>query len=124
VLAVSFQGLGLLMLGLTSNHWQAIAAIGFIGIATAVVSTIGPSVFQTVIPAEVMGRVSSITIIVAQGAVPLAQAMGGWFLEIAGPNTLFIVAGMVEILTGILALMAPAVYLYNKHKEKHATEAG
>jgi MFS transporter, DHA3 family, macrolide efflux protein len=122
MLAISCQGLGLLLLGLTTNYWQAIAAIGFIGIATAVVSTIGPSIFQKTIPEEVMGRVSSINMIVAQGAVPLAQAAGGWFLDTTGPNTLFITAGIVETLTGLVALMLPAVYLYNKREKSHTKE--
>lgn len=52
-----------------------------------------------------MGRVSSIMMIVAQGVVPIAQGAGGWFLEKTGPNTLFLVAGTVEIVTGFIALL-------------------
>ena len=122
MLAISCQGLGLLLLGLTANYWQAIVAIGFIGIASALVSTIVPSVYQVTIPAEVMGRVSSIMLIVAQGAVPLAQATGGWILDIVGPTMLFIGAGMIEMIVGLVALMTPAVYFYNKKRRSKTSK--
>ncbi|WP_088011556.1 MFS transporter [Gottfriedia acidiceleris] len=119
MIAVSAQGVGLLLLGFTSNVWQAMIAIGFIGIATALVSTFIPSVFQKVIPMEVMGRVSSVNMMVAQGVVPLAQAFGGWVIDISSPNILFIAAGLVEMLTGLIALMLPtSVVLYEGNKKQ------
>ncbi|PEJ57164.1 hypothetical protein CN692_13505 [Bacillus sp. AFS002410] len=119
MIAVSLQGLGLLLLGFATNVWEAIIIMGLIGIASALVSTIVPSVFQKVIPVEVMGRVSSVNMIVAQGIVPIAQALGGWFIEVSSPSALFITAGLVETLTGIIALMIPTAVVLNNRNKKH-----
>ncbi|MFC4560181.1 MFS transporter [Virgibacillus kekensis] len=119
MMAVLFlQGLIILLIGFTQNHWQVAILIGLIGASGAVLGILEQSISQTIIPQHLMGRVYSIILVVAQGVTPLAQACSGWLIDRIGVHKIFLLGGPIEVIAAGIALFIPVVMYYEKQAPK------
>ncbi|MBO8155709.1 MAG: MFS transporter [Bacillaceae bacterium] len=113
VFLVTFlQASGIMLISLTGNHWQAVLFIAWIGAMGALLSSIGPGVYQRIVPPHMMGRVASFMIIVAQGAAPVSQAISGWFIDWWGVHSIFFIFGIVAMTAALISSFIPAVRNY------------
>lgn len=95
--------------GLMTSLWQAFV----IGFGTAALFEVGQIIWitllQTLVPRELLGRVSSLDWLVSIGLVPLSFALTGPVAGLLGPGPTMIAAGLVgSLLMGVL-LFVPGV---------------
>ena len=95
--------------GLMTSLWQAF----LIGLGTAALFEVGQIIWvtllQTLVPRELLGRVSSLDWLVSTGLVPLSFALTGPVSALLGPGPTMIVAGLLgSVLMGVL-LFVPGV---------------
>lgn len=95
--------------GLMTSLWQAF----IIGLGTAALFEVGQIIWvtllQTLVPRELLGRVSSLDWLVSTGLVPLSFALTGPVAALLGPGPTMIVAGLLgSVLMGVL-LFVPGV---------------
>lgn len=95
--------------GLMTSLWQAF----LIGLGTAALFEVGQIIWitllQTLVPRELLGRVSSLDWLVSTGLVPLSFALTGPVAALLGPGPTMIVAGLLgSVLMGVL-LFVPGV---------------
>ena len=95
--------------GLMTSLWQAV----IIGFGTAALFEVGQIIWitllQTLVPRELLGRVSSLDWLVSTGLVPLSFALTGPVSALLGPGPTMIVAGLLgSVLMGVL-LFVPGV---------------
>lgn len=95
--------------GLMTSLWQAF----LIGLGTAALFEVGQIIWitllQTLVPRELLGRVSSLDWLVSTGLVPLSFALTGPVAALLGPGPTMIVAGLLgSVLMGVL-LFIPGV---------------
>lgn len=114
IAAFSLQGIAIALVGLATNQWQVAALLALVGVASTSIQVIAPSVYQSIIPSELMGRVSSVTALVAMGSTPLAQAAAGWLLDRTSPQAIFIGGGVLEAVAAGVILCLPVVRLWRK----------
>lgn len=112
LIACFAEGLVLVTLGLAGQLWLALVLIALIGITDAAINVIAPSVNQSVIPPELMGRVISVMILLMSGSVPIAQAAGGYLVETFGVQGVFLWNGALEMLIAGVAFFLPAIRNY------------
>jgi DHA3 family tetracycline resistance protein-like MFS transporter len=95
--------------GLMTSLWQAL----IIGFGTAALFEVGQIIWitllQTLVPRELLGRVSSLDWLVSTGLVPVSFALTGPVAALLGPGPTMIAAGVVgSLLMGVL-LFVPGV---------------
>ncbi|HTI29123.1 MAG TPA: MFS transporter [Methylomirabilota bacterium] len=95
--------------GLMTSLWQAF----IIGFGTAALFEVGQIIWttlmQTLVPRELLGRVSSLDWLVSTGLVPVSFALTGPVAALLGPGPTMIVAGLLgSVLMGVL-LFVPGV---------------
>jgi DHA3 family tetracycline resistance protein-like MFS transporter len=95
--------------GLMTSLWQAFV----IGLGTAALFEVGQIIWitllQTLVPRELLGRVSSLDWLVSTGLVPVSFALTGPVAAWLGPGPTMIAAGLVgSVLMGVL-LFVPGV---------------
>jgi hypothetical protein len=106
--------------GLMTSLWQAL----IIGFVTAALFEVGQIIWitllQTLVPRELLGRVSSLDWLVSTGLVPVSFALTGPVAALLGPGPTMIAAGLVgSVLMGAL-LFVPGV----RDPERGMTAAG
>jgi DHA3 family tetracycline resistance protein-like MFS transporter len=106
--------------GLMTSLWQAF----LIGFVTAALFQVGQIIWvtmlQTLVPRELLGRVSSLDWLMSTGLVPVSFALTGPVAAVLGPGPTMIVAGLVgSFFMGIL-LFVPGV----RDPERMALEPG
>jgi DHA3 family tetracycline resistance protein-like MFS transporter len=95
--------------GLMTSLWQAF----LIGLGTAALFEVGQIIWitllQTLVPRELLGRVSSLDWLVSTGLVPVSFALTGPVAALLGPGPTMVAAGLVgSVLMGAL-LFFPGV---------------
>jgi DHA3 family tetracycline resistance protein-like MFS transporter len=95
--------------GLMTSLWQAF----IVGLGTAALFEFGQIIWttllQTLVPRELLGRVSSLDWLVSTGLVPLSFALTGPVAALLGAQATMIAAGLVgAVLMGVL-LFVPGV---------------
>jgi Transmembrane secretion effector len=95
--------------GLMTSLWQAFV-IGFIVAALFELGQIiWITMLQTLVPRELLGRVSSLDWLVSTGLVPLSFALTGPVAALLGPQRTMIAAGLVGSLLMGMLLFVPGV---------------
>ncbi|WP_421378358.1 MFS transporter [Bacillus salacetis] len=112
------QGIMILTIGFTQNHWQVAFLVALIGAAGATLGVLEQSISQTIIPQHMMGRVYSIILIVAQGMTPVAQAVNGWLIDAVGVHQIYFYGGILGMLSGLIGFFLPAVVKYGTAAER------
>lgn len=68
---------GLLLLAVTQSTWLALAAFAGIGALSSLINVAVITAFQSVVAADIRGRVMALVIAVSTAAVPLGMGIGG-----------------------------------------------
>lgn len=95
------------------NQWIIILLLAISGLTSTAIQVFTSSVNQTIIPAELMGRVFSVMALVSMGSTPFAQAMAGWAIDLYSAQTIFLIGGSLEIVVALLAFLVPQIKYYD-----------
>ncbi|MEI5906319.1 MFS transporter [Bacillus spongiae] len=122
MMAVLFaQGMFILFIGYTQNHWQVALLIGLIGGAGATLGILEQSISQSIIPQHLIGRVYSVILVVAQGITPLAQALSGWLIDVIGVHQIYLIGGPIQVVAAGIAFFLPVIVYYDQKPFKQTT---
>ncbi len=112
--ATGLEGVLFLALGMTHHFSLLFTVLCGVGMLEVAVNTIAPSVNQQIIPPAMFGRVISLTIVLMDGAIPLARAASGWSIAHLGLWHVLQGAGVLQVLASAIAFMLPTVRLYSE----------
>jgi MFS transporter, DHA3 family, tetracycline resistance protein len=104
--------LAAIMLGLYGFHlplWVLIIAALINGIALQGGSLAWTHLLQEKVPNEQLGRVSSIDQLGSTSLMPIGMFVAGWATGLIGPSPVFLIGGALTALTGLLAILHPAI---------------
>jgi MFS family permease len=113
VVAVAVWGVGIALLGLTSELWLGAACLLVAGAADSVSAVCRSTILQTATPDHMRGRMSAIFTLVVAGGPRLGDLESGTVAAAAGTQ-LSVVSGGVVCILGIVPVMAafPAFWRY------------
>jgi MFS family permease len=98
------EALGLLAVGLAPDAWAAGAGEVVVGLGIGTTTVLGPSLRQSIVPDELMGRVTAAARMIGLSAGPLGAVFGGWLAHVAGLRAPFVVgAGILAAMTLVAA---------------------
>jgi DHA3 family macrolide efflux protein-like MFS transporter len=117
VLAFLVQGLAFSLVGLAGGTWQVALLLAIVGIAATTVMVNFNSIVQSLVPPDLIGRVSSVSALISMGSTPIAQATAGWLMDQLGPRLLYIGGGLLEVVAALVALTRPAIRNYEKEAQ-------
>jgi predicted MFS family arabinose efflux permease len=100
------ESLALLGFGVSPNAVVAGALLAVLGAAMSATMVLAATVRQSVVPAELIGRVTSVTRLLAVSAAPLGALLGGWLATTAGLRAPFLAgAGLLLLMTVVTATL-------------------
>lgn len=102
-------GLGCLplaMIGFASALWVMVGAAFVCGLAFEAATVIWGTLLQRRVPAELLGRVSSLDFFVSMAFMPISMALAGPAAEAIGMRATFLVAGIAPTLLAVVAVLA------------------
>ncbi|MTI94393.1 MAG: MFS transporter [Firmicutes bacterium] len=100
-------GLILALIGLVTNLWVAIILNSIYGFTMIIFNIHNNTIYQKRVPADLMGRVFAVRILLAQLGMPVGGFVGGVVAEFWGLPLLFIIAGGMVALVALIALVSP-----------------
>ena len=111
LLALALNGAGLAVIGLVpaDAYPLAVGAMFFAWFMNPIANGALVAVLQTIVPAEMQGRVFTLLHSAAAAMVPLGLAIAGPLAEVLSVQTWFLVAGVTIAVMGIAALFVPAI---------------
>lgn len=104
VIAATALAGGLLLAGVTSSVAASCIGLAFFGAGVSVWSVITVSLRQRIVPAELLGRVTSSYRVVGLSAMPAGAAVGGLLAKSFGLHAPYLVGGIVLGACTLLAL--------------------
>jgi MFS family permease len=100
------EGLAILGLAAAPNPYVAGLALAVCGAGMGATMVLAPSLRQAIVPAHLMGRVTSTSRMLAMCAAPLGAFLGGWLASTFDVGTPFYVAaGLLLTMTAVTATM-------------------
>ena len=112
-LGLTLAGLALLVFGLPLPHgavpYILAGAAALNGLGVAVFSVIWETVLQELVPANKLGRVSSIDLFGSFALLPVGFALAGFFTDRVGPSPVFLASGALIAIMYTLCLLVPAI---------------
>lgn len=100
------EGLAILGLAVAPNPYAAGLALAVCGAGMGATMVLGPSLRQTIVPAHLMGRVTSTSRMLAMCAAPFGAFLGGWLATAYDVRTpLYAAAGLLLTMTAVTATM-------------------
>jgi DHA3 family macrolide efflux protein-like MFS transporter len=118
-------GAGILLIGFVPAGLFALALAGMLLVGIMVVFANGPlqAIFQTVVPPEMQGRVTSLVGSFAMAMSPLSLLIAGPIADKVGIQTWYVISGVLCILMALAAFLIPAVMDIENNHRKAATES-
>lgn len=106
-LAMFGSGVGMLVVGIAPQSALMLAASGMLVAGLMNVMLNGPAfaLLQTIVRADMQGRVMSLVVSLANAMTPLGLALAGPLSEVTGVRTWFIVTSVVFALSGVYAFL-------------------
>jgi DHA3 family macrolide efflux protein-like MFS transporter len=110
-LAQILSGVGFVVIGMSPANafLLAVGATFFIGFTNPIINGSLMAVFQTIVPAEMQGRVFTLLMSVTGVTTPLGLAIAGPVGDAVGVQPWFLVTGIVVVAMGAGALFVPAI---------------
>jgi MFS family permease len=112
-LAVALASCAQFLIGLPFPQGYApalmILASGLIGFGLGTFGILWVTLMQELVPAEMLGRVSSIDQLGAWSLLPLGYVLTGWATDQFGPSLVFLLAGLLNVLLASIALAVPVI---------------
>jgi len=105
------QGLALALLGLTPKHLLpvAVALMGANGLLNALYNGAIAPVVQTVVPADMQGRVFTLFNSICQGVYPISLAVLGPVVGLIGLRSWYVGGGILVFVVCTAALFVPSI---------------
>ncbi|MEU3910118.1 MFS transporter [Streptomyces sp. NPDC029721] len=102
----AIEGLAILGLAASPNPYAAGLALAVCGAGMGATMVLAPSLRQTIVPPELMGRVASTSRMLAMCAAPFGAFLGGWLATAYDVRTpLYTAAGLLLTMTAVTATM-------------------
>ena len=114
------EGVGIVMIGSFMEFYTTIVAVAIIGFGTCLASVGLTTLYQTIIPKQMMGRVLSIVTILLTISVPLGTLFGSIIINYLPMFAILIAFGIVVTLSG-LSLIKIVLNESKDNKNKVAT---
>ncbi|GHJ53015.1 MFS transporter [Nonomuraea sp. TT08I-71] len=100
------EGLALLGLAAAPNPYVAGLALAACGAGMGATMVLGPSLRQAIVPAHLIGRVTSTSRMLAMCAAPFGAFLGGWLATTFDVRTpLYVAGGLLLAVTAVTATM-------------------
>ncbi len=97
--------LPLAVIGLTSHLWVMVIALFIVGFSFQAATVIWGTLLQRRVPAELLGRVSSLDFFVSLALMPVSMALAGPVGELIGRGPTFLVAGVAPVFCAVAAIV-------------------
>lgn len=94
------------VVGLTDQYWLMLVSMFIIGFGFSYGNVIWGTLLQRRVPRHMLGRVSSLDFFVSLALMPLSMALAGPLSEVVPLPTIFIVAGILPLVFGLIAIFA------------------
>ena len=95
-----------IVIGITDQYWLLLVSCFLIGFGFSYGNVIWGTLLQRRVPRHMLGRVSSLDFFVSLALMPLSMALAGPLSEVLPLQTIFIAAGILPLLFGIVAIFA------------------
>ena len=109
LLGYVLSGLALLLFSLPLSHnivpFVVLPAAFLVGFGINVMQIIWVTLLYELVPANKLGRVSSVDLLGSLGLLPIGYILSGWLGDRLGPPAVFLLAGLVMILLNLLPLL-------------------
>jgi predicted MFS family arabinose efflux permease len=89
-----------------ASYWVVVVAVFLVGAAFGVGSVIWGTILQRRVPADLLGRVSSLDFFVSLVFMPISMAVAGPVGAALGYGWTFVGAGIIPLIIGIVAILA------------------
>jgi DHA3 family macrolide efflux protein-like MFS transporter len=119
-------GIGVLLVGLTPASFFPLALIGlfFGAVMNSLCNGSAFALLQQVVAPEMQGRVFTLVISLCGAVTPLSMAIAGPLADKVGVRTLYLVAGVAQIVLGAGAFFVPAImHVEDTHRAQAPAEA-
>lgn len=120
VMTLYTQGVFFLLVSFVDRFWLVILLFVLIGFQESAVNVIAPGVNHSMIPKKMLGRVISVMILVMTGSRPISQALAGWAMKWIGPQSIFLYAGLLEMIAAVIVFLFPFVRRFQVNKKESA----
>jgi DHA3 family tetracycline resistance protein-like MFS transporter len=100
----ALAGIGLVSVGLQHSPLAALPGMMLMGAASPVLGLIWTNTLQEMIPHDKLGRVNSVDLLGSFALLPMGYGLVGWYGDHAGAATLFMTAGGVAVVLGLVGL--------------------
>jgi MFS family permease len=108
LLGYVLSGLALLAFALPLPHpvilFVVLPAAFLVGFGINVMQIIWVTLLYELVPADKLGRVSSVDLLGSLGLLPVGYVLAGWLGDRLGPSTVFLLSGMVMVVLNIIPL--------------------
>ncbi|WP_414683952.1 MFS transporter [Microbacterium sp.] len=95
-----------IVIGLTDQYWMLLLSCFVIGFGFSYGNVIWGTLLQRRVPRHMLGRVSSLDFFVSLALMPLSMALAGPLSEVLSLQAIFIGAGILPLVFGIIAIFA------------------
>jgi DHA3 family tetracycline resistance protein-like MFS transporter len=104
-----FASLMLMVIGLPLPIWVVSIAVFIQGVTIVIIGLAWMNTLQEFVPSNLLGRVSSIDILVSSGLLPLGYGLAGIAADRLGAPVVFVLGGAISAIVIALGLLHPAV---------------
>ncbi|MET0736195.1 MAG: MFS transporter [Microbacterium sp.] len=94
------------IVGITDQYWLMLASMFIIGFGFSYGNVIWGTLLQRRVPRHMLGRISSLDFFVSLALMPLSMALAGPIAEVVPLQTIFVVAGILPLIFGLVAIFA------------------
>lgn len=101
VAGLLLEGIALLIMGIALSYYATVAAAGLLGLGVCFASVGLNTMYQTMIPKEMMGRVLSLVSMMLGASVPLGQLFGSLIIEHYSMTAILMIFGAIVSLSSL-----------------------
>jgi MFS family permease len=94
------------IVGITDQYWLMLVSMFIIGFGFSYGNVIWGTLLQRRVPRHMLGRISSLDFFVSLALMPLSMALAGPLAEVVPLSAIFIVAGILPLVFGLIAIVA------------------
>ncbi|HWM17368.1 MAG TPA: MFS transporter [Microbacterium sp.] len=95
-----------IVVGITDQYWLLLLSLFVVGFGFSYGNVIWGTLLQRRVPRHMLGRVSSLDFFVSLALMPLSMALAGPLAEVLSIQTIFIAAGVLPLVFGVIAIFA------------------
>ncbi len=94
------------LIGVTDQYWVMLSVVFVCGFGFSYGNVIWGTLLQRRVPTHMLGRISSLDFFVSLALMPLSMAIAGPLAEVVPIPVIFLVAGTLPLLFGLVAIFA------------------